>query len=331
MSKGFFLGIDGGGTKTLATIVDARGCVLGTGLAGASNVDDVGVVLATANIFQAVSQARATAKLETFPFSAAFLGLAGVVSAQDRALVRGIAESLALARAEDILIDHDCRIALAGGLSGRPGIVLIAGTGSSCYGRNANGQTWRAGGWGSLISDEGSGYWLGREGLIATVRSLDGRDAPTAITAPMLEHLEVSNPDDLLHRIYVTGLSRSEIAALAPVVIEAARASDSTALNLIRHGSSLLAECVKAVVQKLNLEPECELVLVGGIFQAGEIIFAPFRQSLLEYNLKCKITSPELSPSLGACLLALEHRGLLTESVMLELKSIESQISERNQ
>ena len=147
----------------------------------------------------------------------------------------------------------------------------------------------------------------------------------------MLEHLEVSNPDDLLHRIYMTGLSRSEIAALAPVVIEAARASDSTALNLIKHGSSLLAECVKAVVQKLNLEPECELVLVGGIFQAGEIIVTPFRQSLLEYNLKCKITSPELSPSLGACLLALEHRGFLTESVMLELKSIESQISERNQ
>ena len=326
MSKEFFLGIDGGGTKTLATIVDARGCVFGTGLAGAANIDDVGIAVATANISQAVDAARATAKLETFPFSAAFLGLAGVVSARDRNLVRGIAESLALARAEDILIDHDCRIALAGGLSGRPGIVLIAGTGSSCYGRNTNGQTWRAGGWGSLISDEGSGYWLGREGIVASVRALDGRDAPTVITAPMLEHLEVSNPDDLLHRIYVTGLSRSKIAALALVVIEAARESDETALKLIKQGSQLLAECVKAVVQKLNLEPECELVLVGGIFQAGEIVLAPLRQSLLEYDLNCKITSPELSPSLGACLLALEHRGLLTESVMLELKSNQSQI-----
>ncbi len=329
MSQEFFLGIDGGGTKTLATIVDARGCVLGTGLAGASNVDDVGIAVATANISEAVNIARAAAKLEVFPFAAAFLGLAGVVSEQDRAFVRGIAESLALARAEDILIDHDCRIALAGGLSGRAGIVLIAGTGSSCYGRNEHGQTWRAGGWGSLISDEGSGYWLGREGLVATVRALDGRDAPTAITAPMLERLEVIHPDDLLHRIYIKGLSRTEIAALAPVVLEAARASDKTALKLIKQGSKLLAECVKAVTQKLNLESEGELVLVGGIFQAAEIILAPFRQSLLEYNLNCKITFPELSPSLGACLLALEHRGFLTQSVMLELKS-QSYLLERN-
>lgn len=314
------LGIDGGGTKTLATIVDARGRVLGRGLGGPSNVDDVGAMTASANIAEAVRAARVEAKLEPSPFAAAFLGLAGVVSERDRTLIRGIAESLRLALPEHILIDHDCRIALAGGLSGRPGIVLIAGTGSSCFGMNAAGESWRAGGWGSLISDEGSGYWYGREGLIATVRALDGRGQNTTVTAAMLEKLEVSHADDLLHRLYVTGLSRSEIAALGTLVMAAARAGDSVALDLIEHGTLHLAECVAAVAHKLGLEATCELVLVGGVFEAGEIILEPLRHALREHMLDCQTTRPELSPSLGACLLALEHLGELQPGVLAELK-----------
>jgi N-acetylglucosamine kinase-like BadF-type ATPase len=134
------LGIDGGGTKTLASICDTQGHVLGMGTAGPSNIDDVGLEIASQNIAQAVSAARAQAKLEPQIFDAAFLGLAGIVSEPDREVVRGIARKLELATYAQTGVDHDCRIALAGGLAGRPGVVLIVGTGSSCFGVNAVGD-----------------------------------------------------------------------------------------------------------------------------------------------------------------------------------------------
>src|SRR6185436_17233044 len=137
-----------------------------------------------------------------------------------------IAEDMHLAPAEQIGIDHDCRIALAGGLSGRPGIVLIAGTGSSCFGMNAAGEAWRSGGWGHLLADEGSGYWLGVKGLEAAVRAYDGRGAPTALLDQLQRHLGLPDMNDIMHRLYVTGMSRAELAALAPIVIAAAADGD---------------------------------------------------------------------------------------------------------
>lgn len=315
------LGIDGGGTKTLAAICNSSGQVLGVGRGGASNIDDVGLETASQNIDLAVTAARQQTNLEPRAFDAAFLGLAGIVSGRDRALVRGLAANLELAAPERLGVDHDCRIALAGGLSGRAGIVLIAGTGSSCYGVNAAGDSWRAGGWGSLISDEGSAYFLGRESLIASVRALDGRGSDTELAAIMLEQLGVQQADDLLHRIYVSGLSRSDIAALAPLVLEVASNGDAVALEILERGCALLAECVKAVAKHLQLEHQrFEVVAVGGLYNASELLQQKLRRQILEALQGAHITQPELSPVLGACLLALERLNALTPTTLKNLK-----------
>ena len=311
----YFLGVDGGGTKTLAAICDADGRVLGSGLSGPSNIDDVGIEAATDNIAQAVRVARAAAGLEPQPFAGAFLGLAGVVAERDRALVHGIARRLELS--EQIGVDHDCRIALAGGLSGRSGAVLIVGTGSSCYGVNDSGESWRSGGWGSLISDEGSGYFLGREGLIAAVRSLDGRGPASSLAAAMLRSLGVTQPDDLLHRLYVTGLTRIEIAALAPIILECAADGDEAALEIVGRGSDLLTECVAAVAKYLRLE-QFELVVVGGLYSESLLVQNMLQGTLLERVPQCRIVWPELPPVLGACLLALG--GAASSAVIERLK-----------
>ncbi len=321
------LGIDGGGTKTLAAICDSSGQVFGVGRGGASNIDDVGLEQTSQNIRQAVDAARQQANLEMRPFDAAFLGLAGMVSERDRELVRGLAAKLELAAPERLGVDHDCRIALAGGLSGRAGIVLIVGTGSSCFGVNANGDSWRAGGWGSLISDEGSAYFLGRESLIASVRALDGRGPNTALAVIMLEQLGVHQPDDLLHRIYVTGLNRSEIAALAPVVLKVANGGDAVALEILERGCSLLAECVKAVAKHLQLEhPSSEIVAVGGLYNASELVQQKLGQHILGLLPSAQIRQPEMPAVLGACLLALKRLGdvpvLTIEKLKLETPKI---------
>ncbi len=133
------IGVDGGGTRTRAALVTESGQILGLGTAGPSNYDDVGVAVAQSNIGLAVQRAWQQAGLSSRQGDAAFLGMAGVVSSADRATIYRMAAELALAPTPRIHVDHDIRIALAGGLAGQPGIALIVGTGSSCYGRRADG------------------------------------------------------------------------------------------------------------------------------------------------------------------------------------------------
>lgn len=315
----YILGIDGGGTKTQAAIVDERGRLLGTGLGQAANYDAVGIEAAQNNIAQAVAQARASAGLAEGPFAAAFLGLAGVTSAHDHAIVRQIAQGLNLAPVECTGVDHDCRIALAGGLSGRPGIVLIVGTGSSCFGLNAQGQTWRSGGWGHLISDEGSSYWFGLQAMRAAVMAYDGRAGPTLLLDAVMRQLGIRDMQELSHRIYVPSLVKHEVAAVAPVVMDAARDGDATALGLLLQGMRDLAQCVQAVAQRLNMaDAACELALVGGLLRAGTIVQDLLREEIRPRLPHCRPVLAEMPPVFGATLLGLGLLGITASASILD-------------
>jgi N-acetylglucosamine kinase-like BadF-type ATPase len=299
------LGIDGGGTRTRAAILADDRRVLGQGEAGPSNIDDVGEETARANIGLAVAAARGQARVGPTPFAAAFLGMAGVTSDHDRAVIRRIATMLALAPEARIGVDHDCRIALAGGLSGRPGIVLITGTGSSCYGRTADGAHWLTGGRGHLISDEGSGYWYGLNAIRAAVRHYDGRGPATRLHDQVLAALGIASIDEVMHRLYVVGASRAEIAALAPLVIAAAEAGDGVAQALFEQGSRELVACVVAAAERLDLTAgPSELALCGGLAQAA-VARQPLIAELARRLPACRAALAEQPPVIGAALLAL--------------------------
>jgi N-acetylglucosamine kinase len=324
----YVLGLDGGGTKTRAVIVDDRGRLCGTGVGGPSNFDDVGIGPAQASIGQAVDAARQMAALPQRPFAAVFLGMAGVLSSSDRAIVQEMAQNLELASPEAVGIDHDCRVALAGGLSGRPGIVQIAGTGSSTFGMNEAGETWRAGGWGYLISDEGSSYWLGTQAMRLAVSAFDGRLGPTTLLERVQQQLQLADMNEIMHRIYIRGLSRAEVAGLAPLAIEAARAGDKVALALLDQGSLSLAEAVLAVAQRLGFSPgRCELAMVGGLFQAGDIFVQRFKAAVLDKLPACRVIPAELPPVLGAGLLALQLLNVpLNDGVRQSLRQAAEQL-----
>lgn len=301
----YVLGIDGGGTKTQVAIADEHGRICGTGIGGPSNYDDIGAERTGAHIAEAVARARDDAGITAYSFDAAFLGLAGVVSERDRAAIRGIAHNLGLAPPTRIGVDHDCRIALAGGLSGRPGIVLIAGTGSSCYGMNAAGEDWRAGGWGHLIGDEGSGYWLGIGALTAAVRAFDGRGPATVLRERVMNVFGLADANEVMHRLYVEGLSRAAIASLAPLVLHAAADGDAVASELLQRSADDLAACVVAVAQHLGVAAgPCEVALVGGLFEAGDALAAPLHDALQIQLPACHVVRAEQPPIVGACLLA---------------------------
>jgi N-acetylglucosamine kinase-like BadF-type ATPase len=314
----YVIGIDGGGTKTAAVILDTMGRVVGIGEGGPSTYGVVALSVTRNSISQAVAQACQAAGLEEMRFSAAFLGLGNVVSDIDRQTVRKMAADMQLAPYERIGVDHDCRIALAGGLSGRAGAVLIAGTGTSCYGRNLYGETWRSGGWGYLIDDEGSSYWLGIQAMRAATMEFDGRGPATQLTQAVYDTMALQDMNELMNRLYAGGMTRTEIASLAPLVFRIADQGDPVAQSLIQFGCEAMADCVLAVARKLHLdEGPMELAVVGGLTNAGNSLFAPLSQAVQQRLPQCQTIRAELPPAYGAGLLALQQNGQELDQLVL--------------
>lgn len=300
------LGIDGGGTNTRAVLVSRDGALLGVGRGGPSNYHAVGRSVAQSSIDEAVKSAWDDAGLERGVCSSAFLGMAGVIGLHDAAVLHTIATELQLAQV--IGVDHDIRTALAGGLGADEGIALIAGTGSSCYGRR-NGRSHRAGGWGKLFDDAGGAYRLALDALDATARAIDGRGDSTALVELILAAFKVSDPDELPAALLEA--THSTLAGLAPVVLQAAEDGDSVATAVAHSNADELALMVETVARTLgwldsteNARPQ--VVAVGGT------VSAPFYRALVTERIAARIgydpvIAPLMPPALGAALLALDE------------------------
>lgn len=303
------IGIDGGGTRLRAAIAAEDGELLGRGEAGAGNYHDVGAAVVRENISRAVAQAWTAADKRPHRADAIFLGLGSIVTPEDQAVIRGIVRDLGIAHEERIGVDHDLRVALAGGMAGRPGIVLIAGTGSSCYGRNESGQSWQAGGWGPFLDDPGSSYWLGWQAMVAAVRDHDGRGGRTRLHQSVLEALRISSVREILRRVELEGMERSEIAALAPLVTSAAAGGDEVARSLIEQGVDQLAMMVATVAERLSFassSSKTPVVVTGGLTSAGSVFLAPLQRAIQRRAPATRIVNAQLPPVLGGVLLALE-------------------------
>jgi N-acetylglucosamine kinase-like BadF-type ATPase len=313
------MGIDGGGTKTAAVLLDSQGHVSGMGEGGPSTYGVVPAEVTRESIATAASAAFQAAGIPVSACEAVFLGLGNVVAEVDREAVRGIAADLRLAPRKRIGVDHDCRIALAGGLSGRPGIVLIAGTGASCYGLNPAGTGWRSGGWGPLIDDVGSSYWLGIQAMRAAVLAFDGREEATLLTRIVFDTLGLKDMNELMNRLYAAGMTRTEIAGLAPLVFSTAAQGDQAAQNLIHSGCAAMADCVLAVARRLGFTGgPCELAVCGGLTQAGAAFFTPLAGEVTLRLPGCQVLPAELSPVVGAGILALQSLGIALTPEVLE-------------
>src|SRR5262245_58618229 len=250
---GHVLGIDGGGTHTVALlgVAHADGVrILGRGEAGPSNLKTVGAGSAFAQIDRAVEAAFAAAKLARGPVGAACLGLAGAGRPGDQAAVRAWAGRVRLAESVEVTGDVALPVAL---LPEQWGLAVVAGTGSCVWGRAPDGRIARAGGWGPIIGDEGSGYSLVIGALKALARAADGRDSPTSITARLLTRMGLSDPTDVIAAIYGGTWDRTRLSALADEVLAAADDGDATAETLARQEAASLAQCVKAVATRLAL------------------------------------------------------------------------------
>lgn len=307
MNAKLVLGLDGGGTSTRAVLANVRGEILGVGQAGSSNYDDTGVEETQTNIKLAVDKAWQKSGHSPHPISAMFLGLAGVVSDLDRAVIGKIVSSLNLCDISQVGIDHDLRIALAGGLALKPGIVLIAGTGSSCYGRTSEGNTCRVGGWGHLLDDGGSSYFLGLEALRAIIRSTDGRLGATVLVEQIISTLGLKDILEIMHRVYFPQMNKTKIASLAPLVLAAATSGDQVALRIVEAGQNELTSLVEIACQRLDQKPsETLLTVIGGLAQSGTYFKSGLYNALQARLPGIQIREPVLPPVLGAVMLAIQ-------------------------
>jgi N-acetylglucosamine kinase-like BadF-type ATPase len=235
--------------------------------------------------------------------------MAGVDREGDLAVIRALMARIG--HKARILVVNDALIALEAGVGDAPGIVMIAGTGSIVYGRNARWEAVRAGGWGYLLGDEGSGYWMGRLALRAVVREADRRGRPTTLTPRVLDHFHARRPSDLIHEVYAQALRPTTIAALATHVQTSAAEGDAVALSIVENGAQALVSAAEAVASRLGMQHEAfTLVLAGGIFRAVPLLAREVSQLLPAVTPRVSIQVLDREPASGAVRLALaEARG----------------------
>ena len=292
------VGIDGGGTTTRAVVIDEANRITGRGQGDASNLYNLGLEGACASIAAAVEAALGQAKVARDAVVSWGFGLAGVTGAPEKARWRAILEPVYGAQ---IAVDEDVAAAWAGALGpeelGAGGAVLIAGTGANCFGQNASGERRRVDGWGPLLGDRGSGYWLGESGVRAAIAGFDAATAPTALQAALLKHFAVENVGDLVGVVYAPDFRRDRVAAFVPRVIEAARAGDAIAADLLRASGFHLGQTARAVTQPLQLQ---KLALTGGLIENSPEIRLALQAAL---GAEIELIAPRYEAVVGAAFL----------------------------
>jgi N-acetylglucosamine kinase-like BadF-type ATPase len=303
MRGGFVIGIDGGGTKTRALVADLYARTLGRSKAGPSNVQTVGAEATYTALDAVVAAALADAGVSGEP-QALCLGMAGAGRAADRALIEGWATSRFPGAV--VCVVHDGQLVLAAGTPEGWGVAVISGTGSLAYGENAAGRSVRAGGWGYLLGDEGSGYAIGLAALRAVARAADGRGHATALTEAVLEHWSLEVPQALIRHVYGGEMEREDIAALAPLVMQTAEQDDAVARVILEDAGRELALAAQAVIERLALPAPAPCALAGGVLLHSEIVRASFKASLDAAGVTARPVTRVPDPVEGAVKLALE-------------------------
>jgi N-acetylglucosamine kinase-like BadF-type ATPase len=300
------VGVDGGGTKTEAVILDADLSVLGEGLAGPSNPLRVGIVNAAAAIREAIDRACEVAHVRRTDLIAAEIGLAGARRKELSARMREAVLSLGIG---EVVVVGDADIALYGATEGGPGLVVIAGTGSVCCGINARGKTSLAGGWGPIAGDEGGGAWISRRALRAIAHAVDGRGPATELTNAACAYFHVSDPIDLSTAIYAPTITNERLAGFGRFVIKAAKAKDAVAREILCEGGRELGLAAIAVIRNLKLERETfQVGYVGGIFEdAGELVLSALREELGRHAPNAYLAPPRFTPAVAAARMARER------------------------
>jgi N-acetylglucosamine kinase len=298
------LGIDGGGTKTLALLADSRGNEIARYIAGASNPNVVGIETAADRLIEATDACCASAGVPASRIGAVVLGLAGAGSDENK---RGLRTRLVERYGEDfpVTIDTDARIALEGALGGRPGIVIIAGTGSVIVSKDTSGSVFVVGGWGRMLGDEGSGYFLGVEAAKAFARDYDHIEDASALRNAIRAKVGWETRDHLIGAIY---REKFELSTLAPIVLELAGSGDAVCNSILRRAAAPLAAQVAVASPRVGT-PQILVATCGGLIDHPTSYRTVLAETVERTVPSASVILPMRSAVDGAVLMALALAG----------------------
>jgi N-acetylglucosamine kinase-like BadF-type ATPase len=296
-SARFLMGIDGGATKTLAAVLDLKTQALHVAHGGPSNEDAIGAKSAVDALLGVAEQAIERAGIARGDLAAAVIAVAGTDT-------DAIARQVRAARSDGWIVVNDVVGAWATATGAKPGIGTISGTGSNVFGIGPEGRPWRAGGWGHLLGDEGSGYWLGVQSIKAALRHREASGPETALGKALVEFFAAPSVEALAARIYAKPLTKGEIAAFATETAKLAVRGDAVARGLYERGARELGEQIAAVIRQTGLTGDFPVGLIGSAFKAGAVFVEPLTAAVRAHAPDARVSVVEMAPVGGSLLLA---------------------------
>jgi len=297
---GYILGVDGGGTKTTAVIASSEGKILVESTSGASSVTSVGEKRAAENLNSAVFEAAGNLDADDLKFTSSSFGFAGLNVEDDLRIYRSIVFNERLKKhleQEKVFICNDTRIGLEAGSSAPNKIIIIAGTGSNCFGINESGRQAGCTGWDYILADEGSGYEVSVRALRSVMRAYDGRGAQTMLSRAILEELGLKYETDIVRWTYGKPFSKERLGKFARIVCSCADKGDAISRRILGDEASESILSVSTVVEKLGLEEnKFDLVFVGGLFKCEKhfknIVIDGLRQRFKGISFRPLVAKP---------------------------------------
>jgi len=313
----YVIGVDGGGTKTELVLVDISGNYIGRAKVGSSNYQGIGGEKLKETLLEGFSQLMKSTNVIDQKIDHIFLGLAGAGRESDRKEIKALFNNTEFQ--DKISVDSDAIVALAGAFGTAPGIIIISGTGSICFGKSSEGKVVRSGGWGYLLGDEGSGYYIGRKATMAALKDFDGRGDKTKLRSALEQHFNLTSIELIIPQIYQNKIDRIAIAQLAPIVFEYANNGDGVAEEIIRQTGRELGKLAKAVAEKLNFSnEEIRVALIGSIFKQKEMLINDISKELYEISWNIEISDSLFEPQFGAALMAMQKCKIEINEALLE-------------
>ena len=302
----YLIGMDGGGTKTISVITDLSGNKLYECIGGPSNILTYDTDSVSKVIFDLAQKCLVNIGANFSDIHMIMVGTAGAGRRNDAERLEKSFISLINSKGilfDKIFVESDARIALEGAFSGRPGSILIAGTGSIMLGKDAEGNIHRVGGFGKILTDDGSGYSIGRQALNALAKEFDGRGDHTAITKLAGTNFNILSSDILITMIYKENF---DIASIAPLVLNAADNKDNIALEILDKETDTLLLHISTMYRILNQQP-MELSFAGGIIKSNNIFSRTLRDKISASLMNINLIEPDNPPEIGAILMIRER------------------------
>jgi len=323
----YVMGVDGGATKTLAAVLDLRERALHLGHGGPSNQDAVGAEAAVRALLGAADEALANAGVAAGQLGSAVLAIAGTDT-------EDVARNVRAARTDAWIVVNDVVGAWATVTAGGPGVAAIAGTGSNVFGvggAGADARAWRAGGWGHLLGDEGSGYWLGVQSIKAALRDRESSGPATALSDAVASFFGEPSVEAVAANVYSKPLTKDQIAAFAVETAKLAAQGDAVARDLYARGARELGEQIVAVIRQTGLAGdgpedagarEFPVGLIGSAFKAGAVFVEPLTSVVREHAPGARVAAVEMAPVGGSLLLAARSCGCGEDIAPAELSPL---------